>query len=229
VAKDPMEASSNKDGITRRQFLDGVAISAAGLAIAAADPWLTGAQAATLAAGGIALPPGYYPPTSTGLTGQPDHVITEILKIDGLPNPTDVHSVVGGPGISRKTTNTREAYDCVIVGAGASGVAAAKYYRDRFGQGSKILLLDPLPDFGGHSHRNEFHIPDATTGGGDVMVLRNGGTVNLDSIGTWGGGPRARSSTSRRTRPRSTSSRSAASTPTISRPAADRGSRAASD
>jgi hypothetical protein len=90
-----------------------------------------------------ALPPGYYPPTSTGLTGQPDHVISEILKIDGLPNPNDVHSVVGGAGISRKTTNTREVYDCVIVGAGASGLAAAKYYRDRFGQDSKILLLDP--------------------------------------------------------------------------------------
>jgi spermidine dehydrogenase len=186
VSKDPRKASSTKDGITRRQFLDGVAITGAGLALAAADPWLTGAQAATLAAGGTALPDGCYPPTSTGLTGQPDHVITEILKIDSLPNPNDVHSVVGGAGISRKTINTREMYDCVIVGAGASGLAAAKYYRDRFGQGSKILLIDPLPDFGGHSHRNEFHIPDATTGGGDVMVLRNGGTVNLDSIGTWG-------------------------------------------
>ena len=53
-----------------------------------------------------------------------------------------------------------ECYDCVIVGAGASGLAAAKFYQDRFGPDKKILLLDPLPDFGGHSHRNEFHVPE---------------------------------------------------------------------
>ena len=55
-------------------------------------------------------------------------------------------------------------------------------------------MLDPLPDFGGHSHRNEFHIPNAAAGGADLMLLRNGGTVNLDSVGTWnqpaGGAPR---------------------------------------
>jgi spermidine dehydrogenase len=73
----------------------------------------------------------------------------------------------------------------VVVGAGASGLAAAKWYQDRFGADAKILLIDPLPDFGGHSHRNEFHIPDATAGGADVMLLRNGGTVNLDSVGAW--------------------------------------------
>jgi hypothetical protein len=35
-----------EDGITRRDFLDGVAITAAGLAAAAAAPHLTGAEAA---------------------------------------------------------------------------------------------------------------------------------------------------------------------------------------
>ena len=78
-----------------------------------------------------------------------------------------------------------ECYDCVIVGAGASGLAAAKFYRDRFGADKKVLLLDPLPDFGGHSHRNEFHVPNAAAGGAEVTILRNGGTVNLDSIGAW--------------------------------------------
>ena len=48
-----------------------------------------------------------------------------------------------------------------------------------------ILLIDPLPDFGGHAHRNEFHVTDATTGS-DVLMLRNGGAVNLDSPRTWG-------------------------------------------
>ena len=123
--------------------------------------------------------PGYFPPTVTGLKGQPDHVVEDIMRIDGPPNQRDVHSTQGGPGIHvRRVRDSDETYDCVIVGAGASGLAAAKYYRDRFGANSKILLLDPLPDFGGHSHRNEFHV-------GPTTFLKNGGTVNLDSTGRW--------------------------------------------
>lgn len=173
--------------ITRRDFLDGVAITAAGLAAAAAAPHLTGAEAALAAVrtNPPALPPGYYPPTSTGLTGTPDDVVQQTIRIDGLPT-TDVHSTKGGRGIDvGHVKDVDELYDCVIVGAGASGLAAAKFYRDRFGPDSKILVLDPLPDFGGHSHRNEFHVPNAAAGSADVMILRNGGTVNLDSIGTW--------------------------------------------
>jgi spermidine dehydrogenase len=97
---------------------------------------------------------------------------------------------VPGGGVAAQTTTTgilafnprdvdKDDYDLVVVGAGASGLAAAKWYQDRFGAGSKILLIDSLPDFGGHSHRNEFHIPDATNGGADVMLLRNGATGYL--------------------------------------------------
>ncbi len=181
-------------GISRRDFLDGVAISAAGLAAAAAAPYLTGAEAA-LAAWGHGhgpqpptLPPGYYPPTDTGITGEPDRVIDLIYKIDGRPDVKAAarHSSKGGPGVHVPVArDCDEAYDCVVVGAGASGLAAAKFYQDRFGPDARILLLDPLPDFGGHSHRNEFHVPNAAAGGADLTILRNGGTVNLDSIGAW--------------------------------------------
>ncbi len=182
------DGSNGRDGITRRDFLDGVAVSAAGLAAAAASPHLTGAEAMIAGHGGTSrpLPPGYYPPTSTGITGQPDDVIRDAIRIDGFPQPDDVHSTRGGPGIF--AVNARDVdddYDLVVVGAGASGLAAAKWYQDRFGPDSRVLLVDSLPDFGGHSHRNEFHIPDASNGGADVMILRNGGTVNLDSIGAW--------------------------------------------
>ncbi len=182
------DGSTGRDGVTRRDFLDGVAVGAAGLAAAAASPHLTGAEAMIHGHGGTSkpLPAGYYPPTSTGITGQPNNVIRDTMKIDGRPDPDHVHSTHGGPGIF--TYNAREVdddYDLVVVGAGASGIAAAKWYQDRFGPDSKILLIDSLPDFGGHSHRNEFHIPDASNGGADVMLLRNGGTVNLDSIGAW--------------------------------------------
>ena len=163
-----------------------MAIGAAGLAAAAASPGLTGAQAATMGRPipPLPIPPGYYPPRSTGITGQPDSVIDGIVQIDGFPNPTGVHDASGGPGIRRPAFNTGESYDVVIVGAGISGLSAAKYYRDRFGPDAKILLVDPLPDFGGHAHRNEFITRNAVTGA-DQLLLRTGGAVNLDSPYTW--------------------------------------------
>lgn len=182
-----------RDGITRRDFLDGVAITAAGLAVAAAAPFLTGAEAAWASDGerdggkgggnGGGLPPGYDPDVVTGLKGQPDGLVHQTMAIDGRPNPDDVHSTKGGRGIDpRRVVDTREVYDCVIVGAGASGLAAAKYYRDRFGDNARILLLDAMDDYGGHSARNQFRVNGP---GGPVDLIRNGGTVNLDSVGTW--------------------------------------------
>jgi spermidine dehydrogenase len=175
------EFGDKGDGITRRDFLDGVAITAAGLAAAAAAPHLSGAEALAASRGHAPspLPRGYYPPTRTGLKGQSDELVRDIMRIDGPPNQRDVHSTKGGPGIHvRHVHDSDETYDCVIVGAGASGLAAAKYYRDRFGADSKILLLDAMPDYGGHSARNEFHV-------GPTTLLKNGGTVNLDSVSTW--------------------------------------------
>ena len=189
--RDERERREKRDGITRRDFLDGAAVSAAGLAAAAAYPGLTGSQAMAKAQGSGGdppLPPDYYPPSfEVPFTGQPDSVIQKTLRIDGPPprRPEDIHSTKGGPGINTRFDDTGEKYDCVIVGAGASGISAAKWYQDRFGADRRILLIDALPDFGGHSHRNEFHIPNAANSNADVLTLRNGGTVNLDSIGTW--------------------------------------------
>ena len=66
-----------------------------------------------------------------------------------------------------------EEYDLVVVGAGISGLAAAHYYRKRFGNRSRILLLENHDDFGGHARRNEFHQ-------GGPMRLALGGTHNLE-------------------------------------------------
>jgi hypothetical protein len=165
------EGPGSERKINRRDFLDGVAISAAGLAAAAASPSLTGAEAALI--GSRRLPRDYYPPTDTGIVGEPDGVIRDVMRIDGRPNPRHPHSTEAGPGIHpRRVRDVDDCYDLVVVGAGASGLAAAKWYQDRFEPDSKILLVDPLPDFGGHSHRNEFHIHDATSGGGDAAAQR---------------------------------------------------------
>jgi spermidine dehydrogenase len=47
-------------------------------------------------------------------------------------------------------------YDLVVVGGGISGLSAAWYFRERFGNDARILVLDNMDDFGGHAKRNEF-------------------------------------------------------------------------
>jgi spermidine dehydrogenase len=153
-------------------------------------PDITGAEASFRGgwggSGGAGLPPGHDPATAEGLKGHTDRIVRKTMRIDGRPNPDDVHSTKGGPGVRIPwVRDTGEHYDCVIVGSGASGLAAAKFYKDRFGEHARILLLDPLEDYGGHATRNEFHVPNATAGNTDVTILRNGGTFNLDSVGTW--------------------------------------------
>src|SRR3954454_22010896 len=101
--RDERERREKKDGITRRDFLDGAVVSAAGLAAAAALPGLTGAEAMTHThAGDPPLPPGSSPPTfSAPYTGEPAQVIRRTIKIDAPPpsKPSQIHSTKGGPGI----------------------------------------------------------------------------------------------------------------------------------
>ena len=144
--RDERERREKKDGITRRDFLDGAAVSAAGLAAAAAFPGLTGAEAMAHGGGDAGLPASYYPPSfSDPYTGQPAQVIRRTIKIDGPPpsRPSPGALDQGRPRHPRPRARTRgEKYDCVIVGAGASGIAAAKWYQDRFGPNKKILIID---------------------------------------------------------------------------------------
>ena len=102
------EFGDKGDGITRRDFLDGVAITAAGLAAAAAAPHLTRCRGARGRARSRAPAPaaGLLPAHRTGLKGQPDERGRDIMRIDGPPNPRDVHSTQGGPGIHAATAAT---------------------------------------------------------------------------------------------------------------------------
>jgi spermidine dehydrogenase len=52
--------------------------------------------------------------------------------------------------------DTRETYDCVVVGGGISGLAAALLFQRLAGTGKKCLVLDNHPIFGGEAKRNEF-------------------------------------------------------------------------
>jgi spermidine dehydrogenase len=54
------------------------------------------------------------------------------------------------------TIDTGETFDCVIVGGGISGLAAALIFQQLNGRGSSCLVLDNHPVFGGEAKRNEF-------------------------------------------------------------------------
>lgn len=138
--------------ITRRDFMNGVAVSTGATLLA---PYELFAHA----------PPGIssvnYPPTKTGMRG--NH-----------PGSFEVSHALAWKGVKpAKHRKLDQHYDLVIVGAGVSGLAAARFYQQRKGPDAKILLLDNHDDFGGHAKRNEFHE-------GGRMLLGVGGSVNLD-------------------------------------------------
>ena len=52
--------------------------------------------------------------------------------------------------------DTQETFDCVIIGGGISGLAAALIFQQLSGKGRACLVLDNHPVFGGEAKRNEF-------------------------------------------------------------------------
>jgi spermidine dehydrogenase len=131
--------------ITRRDFLNGVAVGVGG-ALASG-----GFGRETLVAEGLAddFTPekalDYYPPAKLGMRGNHDGSFTYAhLLRDGMP-----WSDLG------KEAETGEDYDLVIVGGGISGLAAAYFFRKQVGPQARILILDNHDDFGGHAKRNQ--------------------------------------------------------------------------
>ena len=142
--------------ITRRDFLNGVAVTAG----AALMPW-------HLAADEPAAPEksaSYYPPALTGMRGSHPgsfdaaHSLRDGTFWDSVGKPED----------------TGETYDLVVVGGGISGLAAAHFYRKAAGPKARILILDNHDDFGGHAKRNEFQVNNA-------FRLGFGGTFSIES------------------------------------------------
>ena len=58
--------------------------------------------------------------------------------------------------VPANVVETGEVYDCVIVGGGISGLAAALIFHRQAGEGKTCLVLDNHPVFGGEAKRNEF-------------------------------------------------------------------------
>jgi len=144
--------------ITRRDFLNGVALTAGSMLLP--SYWL----AAMTEAVDTNPSTEYYPPALTGLRGshagsfEVMHNLRDGAFWDSAGKPTD----------------TGEVYDLVIVGGGISGLAAAHYFRKSAGPKAKVLVLENHDDFGGHAKRNEFRI-------GNRTMLGFGGTYSIES------------------------------------------------
>src|SRR4029079_1189022 len=162
-----MTADSDKDlgmdrPITRRDFLQGAAISVSGT--------LMGGLAPELVAAAAEIPEqdrtGYYPPTRLGWRGS-------------HPGSFEAaHALRDSRSLSGAIADTRESFDLIVVGAGISGLAAAHFFRANSPRG-RVLVLDNHDDFGGHARRNEFHV------NGRVHLM-NGGTLMIESPRPYG-------------------------------------------
>jgi spermidine dehydrogenase len=146
---------TNKLNITRRDFLNGVALSvAAGSSLSPIE---------LLAAAAKEGAP--YPPALTGLRGS-------------HPGSFEVaHALAwGGATWPRPDELTDEVYDLIVVGGGLSGLSAACFYRQRVGPEATILILDNHDDFGGHAKRNEFVVDGK-------KLIGYGGSQSIDTPG----------------------------------------------
>jgi spermidine dehydrogenase len=153
--------------ITRRDFLDGVALGVGGSVLAAGVPWLHGLGSAD-SAFTPEKDPNYYPPALMGMRGNHEGTYTT------------AHSLRDGEfwDSAGKPESTGEKYDLVVVGGGISGLAAAYFYRQQAGANARILILDNHDDFGGHAKRNEFRV-------GNRLLLSYGGTQSIESPGRY--------------------------------------------
>ncbi|MGH8195206.1 MAG: NAD(P)-binding protein [Woeseiaceae bacterium] len=145
---------SDRLKISRRDFLNGVALSvAAGSALSPLE------LMAMTGEGGV------YPPALSGMRG--NH-----------PGSFEVAHAVARAGASWPPPEhqTDGTYDLVVVGGGISGLSAAFLYRNRVGNDAPILVLDNHDDFGGHAKRNEFTI-------GERKLIGYGGSQSIDTPG----------------------------------------------
>ena len=143
--------------ITRRDFLNGIAVTAGAQIV---GPHLLAALSQDL---DPEKSPGYYPPALTGLRGS--HVGS--FEVAHSLRDGDFWQKAGSPA------ETGERFDLIVVGGGISGLSAAYFFR-KSNPNARILILDNHDDFGGHAKRNEFTV-------GSRRLLGYGGTFAIES------------------------------------------------
>ena len=121
--------------ISRRDFLNGVALTVGATALGAAG----------LPRPAMATTPAGDPAALTGLRGHSETAMTigHALRDGSFWNSAPAVEATG------------ESYDLIVVGGGISGLAAAYLYRQQKPDAT-VLVLENNDEFGGHARRNEF-------------------------------------------------------------------------
>jgi spermidine dehydrogenase len=116
----------------------------------------------TLLASGAALLGGLTPAEMlaqsddfTGYGGVGEYSTSNGNTWDVLSAGHTIRDGVYGP-LPKDVADTGETYDCVTVGGGISGLAAALFFQRQAGPGMKSLILEDHPIFGGEAKQNEF-------------------------------------------------------------------------
>lgn len=143
--------------ITRRDFLNGIALTAGAAAL---PPHLLAALQHDL---DPEKSPHYYPPALTGLRGS--HVGS--FEVAHSLRDADFWQHAGTP------IETGEKFDLIVVGGGISGLSAAYFFR-KSNPNARVLIIENHDDFGGHAKRNEFTVADR-------RLLGYGGTFSIES------------------------------------------------
>jgi spermidine dehydrogenase len=125
--------------ITRRDFL-GSALLASGAAL------LGGMTPAQLLA---------QADDFTGYGGVGEYRLSNGNTWDVLTAGHTIRDGVYDP-LPKDVIDTHEIYDCVIIGGGISGLAAALFFQRQAGSNKKCLILENHPIFGGEAKQNEF-------------------------------------------------------------------------
>ena len=154
VTSDDLVLGMDRD-ISRRDFVNGVALAAGSLAL----PMSAFAGEGEYSVGSL----NPYPPARMGMRGShPGSFEAAHALRDGR------HVDLSGAG------RTGETYDLIVVGGGLSGLGAAHYFLKNVGRDAKVLVLDNHDDFGGHAKRNEIEYQ------GKLLAI-NGGTLDIES------------------------------------------------
>jgi spermidine dehydrogenase len=131
-------------GITRRDYLNSTLLASGGALLAGVCPMELLAQGDWNGYGGV----GEY----SNSNGNTFEVMTEAHKIrDHVFEP-----------LPANIPDTGELHDCVIVGGGISGLAAALFFTRQGGRNRTCLVLENHPIFGGEAKGNEFLVDGQT-------------------------------------------------------------------
>ncbi len=143
-----------EQGITRRDFLNATLLASGGMLLNPLSP-----------ADILANNNSEDDWTGYGGVGDYAHSNGNTLAVVNAGHQIRDHAFESLP---QNLTDTGEIYDCVIVGGGISGLAAALIFQRHAGPGRTCLVLDNHPVFGGEAKRNEFLV------GGHRLVAHQG-------------------------------------------------------